>query len=203
MIFLFIVLVLILIIVLLYKNNRIRKVSEARQKIAAMTDELTGIANRRAAFEYLEQLTDKAKSENTDLTVCFLDINELKYVNDTYGHNEGDDLIKTVTEIILSKIRSNDIFCRLGGDEFIIIYTQAALDQASESCNRIKNDICQYNEMSTKSYKVSISMGLAEYDKTNGESIDDLIHRADDAMYEEKTIYHANVRHTKDDKKED
>lgn len=82
------------------------------------TDELTGAINRKTGMEMLEGLITKARTEGTLLSVCFVDIDDLKVVNDCYGHNEGDHLIKTVAQVLMGASVPTDSVARLGGDEF-------------------------------------------------------------------------------------
>jgi diguanylate cyclase (GGDEF)-like protein len=154
----------------------------------ATLDTLTGIFNRRSGFENLEGKMYESKNKKTALTICFVDINELKHVNDTYGHNEGDVYIQHICKTIEAEIRRGDVFCRLGGDEFLIIFPQCTENEAEKTMRRIKLKITPANSETKKQlYEMSISCGLVEYDFKS-----DLVHyveTADAKMYADKRLF--------------
>lgn len=120
------------------------------------------------------------------LSICFVDINNLKEVNDTLGHAIGDELIVTMTDQILTHIRSTDVICRVGGDEFLIIFPTCDLPDAKHTMDRVQNALAQFNQTSQKPYTLSLSMGFAAYhppmDRTN------FVEIADNNMYDDKRL---------------
>jgi len=185
---LLIIISLIAIVLLLNKNIRIRRAAERREKIFAMTDPMTEIPNRRAGFEYLKDVFEEANRNETIFTICYMDIDSLKKVNDIYGHQEGDILIKTVCQILKETIRNEDFLCRLGGDEFLVIFPKTNLHNAAEVWKRVERAIDDNNLDIPSKYNIYLSAGFAEFDKANIKSVDELIGVADHEMYNNKLL---------------
>ncbi len=152
----------------------------------ATTDELTGVMNRRSGLLLFRQQLQLAKRNDQKLTVCYVDIDFLKLINDIYSHAEGDEVLKTVSSVIKQTIRQIDIVCRLGGDEFLIVFPQATAQQALAIWNRIMDEVDLMNSRKTKPYSISLSRGFAEYDPTDEKSADQLVSIADKEMYAHK-----------------
>lgn len=163
-----------------------RKLAEEALEKYATKDHMTDLFNRRIGLEFLEKECKQAVLGKQDLTICFIDIDGLKNVNDTYGHNAGDYLIKTVASLIKQFIGEKDIACRLGGDEFLIIFKNCNKRKAQEICYRIKYETNKLNKLNLKPYNISISHGLAEFNEIPEKSVDDFINTADKRMYDEK-----------------
>jgi len=164
-----------------------RKQAEAKRiRFFSEFDTMTGILNRRAGLMRLDEMHKKALLEGKALCVCFLDINGLKEVNDTLGHDAGDALITTVTGCIRQCIRESDLFARLGGDEFLIAFWDADTARAEQIWARAEALFSTINETENRPYLVSVSQGTAEIPVGGKESLDETIARADKAMYEYK-----------------
>lgn len=172
---------------------------ETAEKIKeyATYDELTGVYNRRFGLEILKKKISLSARNLKRLSVCFADINNLKKANDLYGHQVGDQLITTVTSIIKDEIREMDSICRMGGDEFLVIFPDCTGSEAEQIWQRIKSRFDKINKKEDKLYKISVSHGIAEYipeedtdsnQQITEEKIDNLISRADQKMYKEKEI---------------
>ncbi len=170
---------------------------ELEEKIInfATIDSLTNTYNRRMCFEFLEQQMKFATRNKTPLTICFIDVNNLKIINDKLGHKYGDDLIITVSNILKQSKRDSDLLCRLGGDEFLMILPNSNLSNCEFLWERILNNIDDYNKKSSKIYNISLSHGFAEYNKEEI-TVDEFISLADKEMYKEKIII--KKRRTKD-----
>lgn len=170
------------------KETLEEKVAERTRELEmfATTDPLTGIYNRRIGLLLLEEEIHKAKRTKNVLTVCFVDINGLKEVNDGYGHKEGDDLILSVVNILKENLRESDILCRMGGDEFLIIMLECNLNQSLEVWEGVQKSIDDKNNRKLKSYLVSVSRGFAEYNPIYPMTLDELITTADYQMYQNK-----------------
>lgn len=149
-----------------------------RQKKAAETDSLTGIYNRRGVKERLEHLT----SNSFPLTIAYFDIDKFKEINDTFGHDVGDEVILRITKIVQNNLEKEDIFARWGGDEFIILFPKKKTPFSRQIIENIRQEI--HNTDFKIDYNVSCSFGVTEY-KAN-ESIDDFIQRSDYALYDAK-----------------
>ena len=190
----FLILLLIIIILLslsIYLSKKVLK----QEQVHSRTDKLTGIYNRRACFEILEEQIEYCKDSNSELTICFADVNRLKYVNDNFGHEYGDTLIKNMCNIFKNNIHSNDYICRIGGDEFVFIFIDTSIVQAKEILNRINKQLDIINDSKKYPFTMSFSYGLSFYDKYTCNNASDLIKRADKLMYEHK------MRQRKEDKK--
>jgi len=163
-----------------------RKRMEERLRLLATRDELTGFLNRRSGLLVLEKMMGLAKRDGSKLSICFVDVNDLKEVNDTYGHLEGDRLLKTLAGCIKESLRDTDVVCRLGGDEFLLIFPQCPLDQAEIIWKRVASRIAAYNKDPLKPYDIEVSHGFAEYDPDKVKSIYGFIGLADEQMYRDK-----------------
>ncbi len=164
-----------------------RKHLEMKLQEYADTDMLTGILNRRAGLYILEKSIHTARRERISLTICYIDVNGLKKVNDIYGHTEGDRLIITVCNSVRDSLREADTLCRLGGDEFLIILPRCDLDQAEQVRKRIIHEFDTVNGKGEHPYEISVSFGLAVYPVDSLLDIDEFISQADREMYKEKT----------------
>ena len=152
----------------------------------ATYDELTGVYNRRVGMEFLKQELKKMRRVKTFLSICFIDINDLKIVNDNFGHDAGDNLILAIVEDIKSAMRESDILSRIGGDEFLLIFPGCKLDEVKSIWRRVQKSIKERNKRSDNEYIISASYGFAETDSENLLFIDELIQIADKRMYAHK-----------------
>ncbi|ADK15880.1 MULTISPECIES: GGDEF domain-containing protein [Clostridium] len=165
-------------------EDRIR--AEEKLKYFAAIDSLTGCYNRGMGLAFLDTELNAIKRNKSFFSICYIDVNGLKYVNDNFGHFEGDELLVMVCRFIKKVIRSNDILCRLGGDEFLIIFSNSKKENVEKAIERINFDINSENEKKLKPYSVSFSYGIFQVDYGNSLSIDEIIQRADAKMYENK-----------------
>ncbi|MBB2479037.1 diguanylate cyclase [Bacillus sp. APMAM] len=158
---------------------------EAELEMYATTDMLTGVLNRRKGMEILQEITE---TSTIPFVLLFIDINNLKQVNDHYGHPEGDYLVKTVCHVIKSRLDNQDIIFRYGGDEFIIAF----LDKHTNHAERIWSEIValleEENSKKIKPYSISVSHGLFYYNSAQSISLQEIINYADKEMYKEKAI---------------
>jgi len=150
----------------------------------ASYDVLTEVYNRRVGLEILREQMIIAKEKNTSLTIAFIDVNNLKIVNDSNNHQMGDQLLIDVVNILKESIRNTDEICRLGGDEFLLILPKTNYDEAEIIFKRIEKLIMGFNEERIRPYDIEISKGIIEFDKKM--SIDEFIDLADEYMYIEK-----------------
>lgn len=156
--------------------------------LLAKKDQMTGTYSREAGLAYLNDFLSEDKQSPENISILFLDINALKNVNDNFGHQQGDELINQVVDIINESTRRNDIVARLGGDEFLIILPNSDFDNAKMIKERIKKDAQEKNE--EKDYLVSVSIGIATSNEIDHKNTDKLINLADHRMYEEKKKYY-------------
>lgn len=149
-------------------------------------DSMTGVLNRESGLVKLEELIRHTQQNKTTLTLCFVDINNLKMVNDLFGHHEGDELIRTVSQTIENGLRTEDSVARLGGDEFIVIFDKCDLLKAQVIWGRILERFSAINLSGEKQFPVGISAGFVQYDPQKHSSIKALLREADEKMYREK-----------------
>jgi diguanylate cyclase (GGDEF)-like protein/PAS domain S-box-containing protein len=164
----------------------VRKRAEEKLKILATRDALTGVLNRGVALLLFAKQLQMAKRESVKLSICYLDLDGLKEINDTYGHQEGDETLKMVSKFLLQSLREADIVCRLGGDEFLIILPHCPVEKAMNVWERISRAVVSFNGRNEKPYIISLSRGFAEFSPENPKTVDQLIAMADREMYKHK-----------------
>jgi len=165
-----------------------RKQYEEQLKRSAETDLMTDVYNRNWGYGQLERMFARPQSERSHQTLCFIDIDGLKDVNDRYGHAAGDEMIVNTIRVIFSCVRKNDLICRWGGDEFILLLNCGLWD-AEKVLGKIRFGIDHFNNVSGKPYFLSISYGLVGFGE-QADTVDDLIEIADKRMYESKMQKH-------------
>lgn len=158
-------------------------------KLSSEIDALTGVLNRKAGMAYLKQRMQSAQAGKHELTLCFIDVNNLKGVNDALGHKVGDSLIKNVATIIKGSLREGDDIARLGGDEFIVIFDKCNIEQAIRAWDRIIERFETFNITTKEPFDISVSVGFSEYNHKMNISSDALIEIADAEMYKNKESY--------------
>lgn len=122
--------------------------------------------------------------------MLYTDLDNLKKINDTFGHQEGDLALIKTANLLKRNYRESDVIARIGGDEFVIIPIGTAKDNIGIITSRFEKSIETYNATSNRGYKLSLSYGLAYYDPGNPSSLDELLMQADKAMYEHKRNKH-------------
>ncbi len=161
-----------------------QKETQEKLKRYATYDELTGVYNRRTGLAILKEKMKSSVRSGQPLSICFLDINNLKHVNDSFGHAAGDELINTSVNLILDNIRESDVLCRVGGDEFLLIFPACTIENSEKKWSKIKKAIKDENESTKRPYTIAISHGCAQYDYAYSQ--DEFIAVADMKMYDEK-----------------
>jgi diguanylate cyclase (GGDEF)-like protein/PAS domain S-box-containing protein len=152
----------------------------------AFHDALTDLPNRALLMERLNHQTAIAKREQRLLAVMFLDLDRFKFVNDSFGHDVGDDLLKAVAQKLLALVRQSDTVARLGGDEFVIVLNNPESQaEVTHIADRVVTVINEPMEFCGKTAQVGTSIGIAMY-PTNGDTPAELIKSADTAMYAAK-----------------
>jgi len=151
----------------------------------SLTDELTGLYNRRSFFILTEQYFKVAIRKKKRCLLLYIDMDDLKWINDHCGHNEGDQALIGLAGILKKTFRESDIIARIGGDEFAIL-----LESSDESDAMLKTrfyeNIRDYNAKVSQDYKLSVSVGAAQLDPEYPISIDKLLSKADALMYAQK-----------------
>lgn len=169
-----------------YTDISERKQLEEELKKLARIDSLTGCYSRGYGLELLDRQIKLSHRSKSPLLLAFLDIDRFKEINDTFGHDEGDIALKEVTGLFKSTLREIDIICRMGGDEFLLIFPDNSLKDAPLIRERLNNNLNKLNQTLKKPYKIDFSIGLLEYEPDNPLPMDELIRIADEKMYEDK-----------------
>ncbi|WP_067866958.1 sensor domain-containing diguanylate cyclase [Neptuniibacter marinus] len=163
---------------------------ERQLQILSVTDELTGLFNQRHFYSVMAKELDRAKRYQRPLSIICFDLDDFKGINDSLGHLEGDRVLRTIGELTKETLRQNDIPVRYGGDEFMVLLPETGIHDAAQTAERIRtifNAKCLYSieKGACVNAKVSMSLGVTE---TNGtEKPDQVVQRADLAMYEAKS----------------
>jgi diguanylate cyclase (GGDEF)-like protein len=147
---------------------------------------LTGLANRRGFLETSEHRLDLARRDRTTLALLFVDADGLKRVNDSLGHAAGDEMLQEIGALLRDTFRASDLPARLGGDEFCVLVSADSVAGIDVARTRLSDAIAMANRLPGRTFRLSVSMGLAVFDREHDRSVDDLIARADTLMYEEK-----------------
>lgn len=170
---------------LLSTFNELRELND-KLNFLSITDELTGLYNRRGFVNLSQSSLDLAIKRNQKGYLFFADMDGLKAINDNYGHDEGDNAIKEMANILRLSFRHNDIIARLAGDEFTIFTITVENFNENVIVDRIKDLTDKYNSTSGKPYKISISIGSVHFQSNNNVNIITLMNQADALLYEQK-----------------
>lgn len=164
-------------------QERLRAETEVRQ--LSLTDELTGLYNRRGFFLLAEQQLKIARRTQTNYCLLFGDLDGLKKINDTFGHEMGDRTIIDAAQILKQTFRDADIVARLGGDEFALFFPVYS-GNLNEFYLRLQDKIDRFHQNSDRPYLLSISIGIQPGNLNNDFSLEELVAKADQIMYENK-----------------
>ena len=174
------------------------KLSNDTIKYFSEHDEMTSSLNRRAGFFKLRELRNTLIKNPRNLCICYIDIDDLKQVNDVFGHEAGDELIKSIVDSIKKNIRQSDFMIRLGGDEFLLVLMDTAEKEAEEIWQRIKSEFETVSREPNRKYNVSASHGIEECKVAESCNIDSVIQKADQKMYKEKRTNKKSFKVLKD-----
>jgi diguanylate cyclase (GGDEF)-like protein len=159
---------------------------QERLRSMSVTDELTDLYNRRGFFALAEQELKLANRLRRSVFLFYLDIDNLKDINDNYGHLEGDMMILETANILRRTFRQSDTISRIGGDEFVVILNGAKKADVDIVASRLQANLEDFNKQMNRGYKLSMSVGIAFYNPEEPASIDELLSQADKSMYENK-----------------
>ncbi|MBD2158884.1 GGDEF domain-containing protein [Leptolyngbya sp. FACHB-16] len=150
----------------------------------SLTDELTGLHNRRSFLLLAEQQIKLAQRLKTTVCLLFIDLDGLKKVNDQQGHDSGDSLIRDAAEVLGQVFRESDVVARLGGDEFAVFIP--ACRNTDEIVERLQARVSQFNQEKGRPYTLSMSIGLAMCQVKQNTSLEEMMTFADEQMYVNK-----------------
>lgn len=169
----------------LIQEIRNRKQAEIEGRQLSLTDELTGLHNRRGFFLLAEQQLKIAYRMKLLCWVIFIDLDGLKQINDSLGHDMGDALIVDAGRLLKQSFRKSDIVARLGGDEFIVFISSYFKD-AENIQTHLQTNIANFNQQQNRSYQLSMSMGIQRCSADSNMSLEQLVARSDELMYAHK-----------------
>lgn len=151
----------------------------------ALTDELTCLYNRRGFFAAAAQQLKLASRNSSCLLLLYCDVDNLKKINDSYGHQEGDLALIHAADALEKAFRDSDILARLGGDEFVVLASQGSSQTQEILLRRLEKALKKSHAGETR-YRLTLSVGVARFDPKRAVSLGELMAQADEAMYEQK-----------------
>ena len=163
---------------------------ERRLRREARMDDLTELMNRRAGKEELTRTLESARPAGLPVTVCMYDVNELKEVNDAYGHSEGDCLLQMISEAVRAALGPQDYAFRLSGDEFIIVFHGSYADEAGRKIECIRHNLNEERQRREMPYDVGFCCGILEVGPEDAICLPELLVEIDAKMYEQKRWFH-------------
>jgi diguanylate cyclase (GGDEF)-like protein len=152
----------------------------------SFNDDLTGIHNRRGFLSLVQHQIRQAYRSGKPFLVAFVDVDGLKHINDTFGHQEGNRALVETANILRDSFRQSDILARIGGDEFAVFVTDATLDNTDAVMQRVQQKLDTYNVDASRKYHLSFSLGVVPSDSDRGCNIEDILAQADAVMYQQK-----------------
>jgi diguanylate cyclase (GGDEF)-like protein len=155
-----------------------------REREASRVDFLTGMPNWRAFYEAVTAEKVRAKRYERPMSIAYLDLDDFKKVNDTYGHQTGDTLLQLVGKIMRNNLRETDLAARLGGDEFAILLPETAADAAETAMDKLRRELL--HQLDENGFQMTFSMGLVTFLKPP-DATDEMVRQADRLMYSVKT----------------
>lgn len=167
-----------------YAVERHRLTSALRS--LSLIDDLTGLYNRRGFIDLCEQHLKLAQRTARAVLLVYLDVDDLKTINDTLGHQTGDRALIRVADLLRETFRQSDIIARIGGDEFAVMALEASEENQEQLIERLKAGIENVNQTSGEPFLLSVSLGAARFSGERGKGLDDLLAEVDEAMYREK-----------------
>lgn len=154
----------------------------------SLSDGLTGLYNRRGFVTLAEQQLKVARHTERGLILVYADLDRLKHINDTYGHQVGDEALVQTAEILERTFRASDILARIGGDEFAALAVRGSDEGVDMISARLEKTLADHNAARQQPYELSISIGATFFDPKEPLSIEDMMTKADQAMYEQKRL---------------
>jgi diguanylate cyclase (GGDEF)-like protein len=168
-------------------HQRLSRIVEALRTVA-VSDELTGLHNRRGFMALAEHQIKLAERNRSWMVVFYADLDGLKRINDNFGHAAGDRALCATAHLLRATFRDSDVLARLGGDEFAVLACNATMPDADRFAARLQNAVQAYNALPERDFALSLSTGATGYDPRRPDSLDVLLTRADAAMYANKRI---------------
>jgi diguanylate cyclase (GGDEF)-like protein/PAS domain S-box-containing protein len=156
-------------------------------EMAAYHDSLTSLCNRRGLAEFGGRAVAQARRVGTTVGVMFFDIDNMKSINDSYGHQIGDVALQDMTEVLHDVLREVDVIARLGGDEFVVVAANVTDSDLEGLAERVDRTLATFNSRRGRPYQLEVSCGAAVEDAVRLKNLQDLVNEADARMYEQKS----------------
>ena len=153
----------------------------------ATIDELTGLSNRRGFMTSARYVINLCDRQEISCSLIFIDLNNFKYINDQFGHAEGDRALVAFSNLLKDNFRNSDVLARLGGDEFVVLLTDTTKSAAETAMRKLQKSIDEYYFKTNYGYSISYSYGIAGPDFNQHITIEKLLKDADSLMYEHKS----------------
>lgn len=164
-----------------------RKTFEEKLHVASITDEMTGLLNRRGFLILAQKHLELAERNKKKFAILFLDLNGMKKINDEFGHREGDNALIDVSQVLKRTFRKSDIMARIGGDEFTVLIADIPDMTIEETvAQHIHDNLNACNSETKRGYKLSVSVGMVYFDPEQPRTVEELLDGADELMYEHK-----------------
>ncbi len=164
---------------------QLKQAKEALRTLS-IKDDLTGLYNRRGFFAMAEHGLKTAHRMGTEMVLIYGDLDNLKEINDTFGHKEGDQALMVISKILKETFRESDILARIGGDEFVMLAMDTLETSAEKLIKRFEQVLNDHHLQTNPSHKLAMSFGIACFNPKNPSSIDALLVEADKSMYKNK-----------------
>lgn len=162
--------------------GQLRDAQETLRNLS-LTDDLTGLYNRRGFFAFANQHLKTARRAGCGVSLVYADMDGLKAINDTHGHDEGSKALGRVADVLRRTFRGSDIVARIGGDEFVVLEAAAG---AGGGVERLRENLRRHNAETSGPYELSLSVGVFRCGPGDDPNVEEMLARADELMYEEK-----------------
>lgn len=164
-----------------------------KTKQMAIMDGLTNLYNRQYFDQVMTQAVAQAKRKDTYLSIMMIDVNDLKFINDYFGHVMGDYVIKAAAQVLQNSVRETDTVCRYGGDELVMLLPDTSEEEAAIINKRVIENVHKWNEEDNKHSDVRLSMSIGWATACGKDGLSDILSRADQNMYEDKRKYKLGI----------
>ena len=169
---------------LLMRIKHVRQ--QEKLRVMAITDELTGLLNRRGFFNLAEQQLKIARRNDQGIFMVYVDIDNMKEINNRLGHQEGDMALTDTAHLLRATFRDSDIIARIGGDEFVVITIGSDENSLERISARLQKNVDTLNSSNLRRHTLSLSFGVASFPTEDGGSLDTLLTQADKLMLQQK-----------------
>ena len=173
------------------RMERALQEKEQQAQEQALRDDLTGLHNRRGLLHVMDALIKLGIRAERSLSLVYIDLDDMKKINDTFGHAVGDRALIDAARVLEANLRESDFIARIGGDEFCVVLSGGNEVQDEAAVARIDAAVRRHNATAGRPYQIAFSVGVARFDPSHPSSIEELLHAADAAMYRDKAAKHS------------